>query len=126
MIYAMLFNAIRQKDVDMFQACISESRIDVNKVRHGHNILDIAIASGSVEIVDLLLNHPNINVNRQKHHIESPLHFTFMLTHSPDNIYKKGTFIENRKHLKMNHRKIMGMLLRHPSMDYDQNEDIFF
>ena len=50
LIYVILFDAIRQKDVYTIQSCISDSRIDVNKAIQGQTILDIAIESGSVEV----------------------------------------------------------------------------
>ena len=125
MVYVILFNAVTREQLDIVSEYISNSRVDINKAFHDKTILDTAIQKGSVEIVELLLKHPNINVNKQKHHTESPLCKSLLYAHAITFNYIKDK-ISIFKNFKSNCRKIMEMLIRHPSLDMNNHEDNFF
>jgi ankyrin repeat protein len=129
---ARIFQEIQESEtnIEIIQQILDYSSIDVNASSHGMTPLLKAIGWEKTEVVELLLQHPNIDPNKEDNRQRSPLIWSCSL-HMPDEITQlllNHPLIDPNKTTKGNISPLIfatnnhfeekvTMLLKHPLID---------
>eukprot|EP01083_Nonionella_stella_P186306 681702_1 len=73
----MLVDAVEREDISAVRDLLSISETDVNQESgdYGRTALHVAVQVANIEILKLILEHPNVNVNKPSNNGEAPLYW---------------------------------------------------